>query len=159
MVEGEIEDNMNSEDELKKILKDLDDRELRLFACWCCRQVWHLMKDERSRKAVEVAEKYAVGEVSEEELEKAWGAARGAAWDAAWDAREGAWDAWEAASVAASDAARYAVSDAAWSAASVAAKSVVEDACNLCKDISEEEVVEIVREGQVEWLRGRCGDE
>ena len=61
----------------------LDDKTLRLFACWSVRQVWHLLSDERSRRAVEVAERFAHGECNETELDAAWAAARAAAWDAA----------------------------------------------------------------------------
>lgn len=84
-------------------------REMRLYAVWCARLVQHLMEDPRSVTALEVAERYANGAASDDELAAARDAARyaardaagyaalGAAWDAAWDA---AWYASSAASTA-----------------------------------------------------------
>ena len=63
------------------------EREKRLFAVWCARQVQHLMTDPRSLAALDVVEQFANGQASLEEL----GAATNAAWAAATDARDAAW--------------------------------------------------------------------
>ena len=76
------------------------DSMLRLWACWCVRQVWHLLTDKRSRKAVIIAERYARGQDTD-----AWAAASAAAGFAFWAA-------WAASSAAAGSA-----SWAAWVAA------------------------------------------
>jgi hypothetical protein len=55
------------------------DRRLRLFACACVRRVWHLLTDERSRKAVEAAERYADDDSQDNALSRARGDARKAA--------------------------------------------------------------------------------
>ena len=59
------------------------DKEKRLFAVWCARQVQHLMKDHRSIAALDVAERFANGLASQEELEAAWAAADAVVDDAA----------------------------------------------------------------------------
>ena len=99
---------------------DGHDKEIRLYAVWCARQVQHLMTDKRSVDALDVSEAFANGKVTEKELAAARAAARAAAWDAraaaraavraavraaAWDAADAAWD-----------AARAAAWDAAWDA-------------------------------------------
>jgi len=62
-----------------------DDRTLRLFGVFCTRSVEHLMTDQRSRDAIDVAERFAKGEATAEELSAARSAAWSAASDAAWD--------------------------------------------------------------------------
>ena len=111
----------------------LPDRELRLFAVFCARQVEHLLTDQRSLDALTTAERFANGEATLGELAAAWDAACAAAWDAASDAaNDAAWDAacaaaWDAACAAArvgaSDAARVGASDAASAAARAAASA------------------------------------
>lgn len=90
---------------------------MRLFAVWCARQVSHLMKDERSIKALDVAEAYANGKATKAQLYAAQEAARDAALDAADAAQHNAAfaDAWDAS---------RAVQNAAWAAAWDAARAV-----------------------------------
>lgn len=92
------------------------EREKRLYAVWCARQVQSLMKDPRSGTALDVAERYANGAASKGELAVARDAAGAAATAAAWDARPAPGAAWSAA-----DATRPAAGEAAWSAADAAA--------------------------------------
>jgi hypothetical protein len=47
------------------------ERKLRLFACACCRNVWHLIDNPYCRAAVCVAEEFADGHVTQQELEAA----------------------------------------------------------------------------------------
>jgi len=108
----------------------LTDRELRLFACWCCRhQVWHLLTDELSRHTVEIAELYAEGKATSDELAAAEDAARDAAWTRAGAAEETAARAAEGAAVRdAAEAAAWTAEDAALAAALDAAGDAAWDA-------------------------------
>ena len=106
-------------DRIWVVLGMMSENDRRLAACCFVRHtpigdgrtVWDLLTDERSKRAVEVAERFADGEASERELaaarDAASAAARDAASAAAWAAaRDAAWDAaWDAASAAASAAA------------------------------------------------------
>src|SRR3954447_23321111 len=45
----------------RHLLSIVNPRKVYLFGCACCRRVWSLLKDERSRHAVEVTEQYIDG--------------------------------------------------------------------------------------------------
>ena len=122
---------------------DGHDREIRLYAVWCARQVQHLMTDPRSLVALDIAEQYANGEATQAKLaaaeDAAWaaadgaaGTARAAAWTAAWAAADGdaAWAATEAATEAATMAAG-AATEAATMAAAMATRGA---ACDQAKN-------------------------
>jgi hypothetical protein len=107
------------------------DREIRLFAVWCARQVQHLMEDQRSIDELDVAERFANGQALRQELNAAWDAARAAARDARAAARDAAWAARDAAEADARDAARdaaRAAASAAWDAVRDAAEDAAETA-------------------------------
>jgi len=111
------------------------DREMRLYAVWCARQIQHLMTDPRSVAALDIAERYARGQASQEKLkgawEAAWEAAResaraeraAAAWEAAWEATAAARQAASVAAAAAWEAARVA-----WDAMAAAREQAAIDA-------------------------------
>jgi hypothetical protein len=102
-----------------------NDKDLRLMAVAFARQVQHLMNDQRSINALDVAERYANGEANIEELTEARAAARAAkaAASAAASAAGAAWAAWEAARDAAWAAARAA--EAAEAAAEAAGEAAM----------------------------------
>jgi len=76
------------------------DRDLRLYGVWAVREIQHLLKDPRSWKVLDVAEAFANGEATAEELEEA----RADAYDA-YAAAYAAYRAYAAAAPAAYDAA------------------------------------------------------
>ena len=99
------------------------DREIRLYAVWCARQVQHLNTDPRVSDCIDVAERFANGEATNEERD----AAGAAAWAAAWAAAR------DAAGAAAGAAAWAAAMAAAWDAARAAQKKHLIELCKRCE--------------------------
>jgi hypothetical protein len=132
LYEAEYEGDLVSDDEppqtkiavrrarLTRRVETWNEKTARLFAVWCAREALKLVEtpDPRSVTAVDVAERYANGEATVEEL-----AAAGAAAWAAVDAGYAGYAAWYAARAAAKAADWYAAwyaGDAAWYAARAA---------------------------------------
>jgi hypothetical protein len=63
-------ENIPPEDKLWIVCRKgiIDDKTLRLFAVWCARSIEHLLADDRSRNAINVAERFANGTASQEEI-------------------------------------------------------------------------------------------
>jgi hypothetical protein len=75
MTEGAWLTTSNPQEMLTQLGRDADERKLRLFGCACCRRLFPMLSDARSREAVEVMEQRADGLVSMRQLRKALGAA------------------------------------------------------------------------------------
>jgi len=110
-VKGKVVDFRNKcachQARLTRHVETWNEMNLRLFAADCAEHVLPLFErrypnDDRPRKAIEVARKFARGEVTGTERDAAWAAAWAAAGDAAWDAaRDAVWAvAWAAAGAA-----------------------------------------------------------
>lgn len=132
---------------------DSVERDARLYAVWCARQVQHLMTDNRSIAALDAAERYANGQATDDEID----AARTAAIDAAWDAKRGSaidaasTAAWAAARAAASTAVRAAVRAAAWDAARAAARAAAWAAASTAAWDSQKEMFVLMINGEAPW--------
>jgi hypothetical protein len=68
MTEAQWDTCSNPQKMLTFLRGKASERKLRLYGCAICRHVWHLFTDERSRRAVDMAERYADGLVSREEM-------------------------------------------------------------------------------------------
>jgi hypothetical protein len=139
------------------------DKEWRLFAVWCGRQVLHLMTDERSVDALDVAERYANGLATKEELDAAWTAADAAvraadadiyavaASAAYYAARAASADAYSAAGADAYSAASAYSAYSAARAANVdysAAMDAVRDAVRAARDAQKEQFIKVINDIQ-----------
>ena len=104
-------------------------RDISLFSVWCARQVQHLMRDSRSTNALDVAERFANGKATKEELEAA---------SAAWAASAASPAAWATSAAGAASAAAR--------AASVAANAVRDDTY-----AAQEEMFKLMCDGKAPW--------
>ncbi len=124
--------------------RGVDHRKLTLAKAKCARLVIHLMKDERSRNAMEVAERYGNNEATREELDAASAAAYTAAYAAtAADAYDA--PAYAAACAADADAAAYAASAAAYA---VAKKEILQKCADICREVLTSKIVTEKLEGR-----------
>lgn len=135
------------------------ERKLRLFACACCRDVWHLLTDARSRAAVEAAEDFADGRVDAADLaavRKAAGAAGGSS--------RSSWEAVPAATTAAAtyagpdDAMRSALAAAAHAGAAAGWSAADGNPPGVVADFARSAAESNARTSQVELIRDLFGN-
>ena len=125
----------------------LSECDQRLFACWAARQAFTDATDPRSRNVVDVAERFAHGEATQDELS----AARVAVWTAAEStARLAAESAAESeARVVAESAAQV----AAWAAAESDARVAAESAAQVAAWAAAESAARLAAESAARWAR------
>jgi hypothetical protein len=122
------------------------DREISLYAVWCARRVQHLMVDARSVAALDVAERHARGEASDEDLASVEARATAAVASMAWAAAPVSYAARAAASASASAAAWAAYTTAEWAEWAAAARSArdteraaqAEELRRVCREMRED---------------------
>jgi hypothetical protein len=68
MTEAEWLANTSPKSMLEFLQGKSSDRKLRLFACACCRLIWPLITHESCQDSVDVAERFADGDVTEDEM-------------------------------------------------------------------------------------------
>ena len=130
-------------------------RKLTLAKALCAKTVLHLMDDERSREAVEVAEKYGSGNATREELCISASAAYAAAETAAYAATAAAYAAAEAAdytayaayaAAAAAAAAAYAAASAAYAISAAACAADADSAASAARKANHAQTAALIRE-------------
>jgi hypothetical protein len=71
MTEAEWRACVDPEPMLRWLGRRASEHQLRRFGITCCRHIWHLLEDERSRRAVEAAEGHVRGTVTRKRLDAA----------------------------------------------------------------------------------------
>lgn len=141
------------------------ERDARLLAVWCARQVERFITDQRSKDVLDVAERFANGNATDTELDAArhaaWHAARDADWDVACEAaravaKDTPWNAakdaaWNAAGAAAKEAAWNAAGTGARDAAWIAAWTAAKDAAWIAAKDAQSEMFIAMCEGRAPW--------
>ena len=124
----------------------------RKYAVWCARQIEHLMTDERSKLALDVAWRHSNGEATDDELAAAGVAACDAALAASSDA------AWVVVRASASASASDVAGDVAWAVVRAAAKAAASDVAGdvaraAVRAAQAEKLQAVLTSGEMAWPR------